>query len=141
LIPVDLATLLETSQVTFVLATPTASNRGMITRELLERIPPDAAFVLASRSHLVDFDALTELALLGRFPLAIDVFPEEPLPADHPIRRASGVLLSPHRAGGGLQTYRKIGAMVIDDLEAILQGVPPRRMQQARPELISLRGV
>ncbi len=139
-IPVELPTLLETSQVTFVLATPTASNKGMLTRELLERIPSDAAFVLASRSHLVDFDALTELALTRRFPMAIDVFPEEPLPADHPIRRASGVLLSPHRAGGGLQSYRKIGAMVIDDLEAIIKGLPPHRMQAARPDLIALRG-
>jgi phosphoglycerate dehydrogenase-like enzyme len=139
-VPVDLPTLLETSKVIFVLATPTASNRGMLTRELLERIPPDAAFVLASRSHLVDFDALTDLALAGRFPIAIDVFPEEPLPTDHPIRRASGVLLSPHRAGGGLQTYRTIGSMVLDDLEAILNGLPPHRMQAARPDWIALRG-
>jgi phosphoglycerate dehydrogenase-like enzyme len=138
--PVALPTLLETSKVTFVVATPTASNRGMLTRDLLERIPADAAFVLASRSHLVDFEALTDLALAGRFPMAIDVFPEEPLPAEHPIRQADGVLLSPHRAGGGLESYRRIGGMVIDDLEAILNGLPPHRMQAARPEWIALRG-
>ena len=112
----------------------------MITRDLLELIPPASAFILASRSHLVDFPALTEFALEDRFRLAIDVFPEEPLAPEHPIRLAKNVLLSPHRAGGGLQSYRLIGQMVIDDLDAILHGLPPRRLQPARADIISLRG-
>ena len=92
--------------------------------------------VLISRAHVVDFDALTDLVLEGRFKAAIDVFPVEPLPADHPIRQAPGAVLSAHRAGSVKQGLCEIGRMVVDDIEAIVQGLPPQRMQLAQPELI-----
>ena len=74
---------------------------------------PGAVLALISRSHLVDFDALTELVTAGRFKAVIDVFPQEPLPADHPIRRAPGVVLSAHRAGSVARDLRLIGRMVV----------------------------
>ena len=43
--------------------------------------------------------ALTEAVSQGKFKAVIDVFPREPLPKDHPIRKAPGVVLSAHRAG------------------------------------------
>src|SRR5262245_6286701 len=58
--PVDLDTLLSTSRIIFVLAVPSASNRALLDREKLSLIRPDSAFILLSRSHVVDFDALTE---------------------------------------------------------------------------------
>jgi phosphoglycerate dehydrogenase-like enzyme len=90
--------------------------------------------VLASRAHVVDFDALTELLLAGRFRAGIDVFPTEPLPLDHPIRAASSAVLSAHRAGAVEEALWEIGERVVDDLEAIVRGVPPRRLQSAEPE-------
>ena len=84
---------------------------------------------------MVDFDALTDLVLQGRFKAAIDVFPQEPLAADHPIRRAKGAVLSAHRAGSVQEGLWEIGAMVVDDLEAIVRGLPPQRLQQAQHEL------
>jgi phosphoglycerate dehydrogenase-like enzyme len=138
--PVTLERLVETSRLLFVLAVPSAANRALLDRDLLARIGPDSVLVLVSRAHLVDFDALTEMVLEGRFAAAIDVFPEEPLPEDHPIRRATGAVLSPHRAGGGLASYRRIGRMVVDDLEAVLAGLVPQEMQIAQPEYILNRG-
>jgi phosphoglycerate dehydrogenase-like enzyme len=132
-IPTDLETLLESSKVIYVLAAPTPANRGLLNGDLLRRISPDAMLVLVSRAHLVDFEALTELLCAGRFRAAIDVFPEEPLPADHPIRHAPGTLLSAHRAGGDVHGYRDIGRIVVNDLEAILAGLPPREMQRYLP--------
>jgi phosphoglycerate dehydrogenase-like enzyme len=137
--PMPLEELLSTSRVIFVLATPTSGNRALLGRERLELIRPDAALVLISRAHLVDFDALTELLVAGRFRAAIDVFPTEPLPRDHPIRRAPGVILSAHRAGSVAEGLREIGRAVVDDLEAILADLPPSVMQQAQPELIRRR--
>lgn len=135
--PVSLEDLLERSRVIFVLATPTSENQALLSRPLLERIRPGAVFVLLSRAHVVDFDALTELVLAGRFKAAIDVFPTEPLPLDHPIRRAQGAVLSAHRAGSVVEGLWEIGAMVVDDLEAIARNLPPQRLQAAQPELIS----
>jgi phosphoglycerate dehydrogenase-like enzyme len=134
--PLGLERLLEASRVIFVLATPSAENRALLGRDLLQRIQPDAVLVLISRAHVVDFDALTELLLAGRFRAAIDVFPTEPLPADHPIRRAPGAVLSAHRAGSVAEGLHEIGRMVVDDLEAIMRGLPPQRLQPAQPELV-----
>lgn len=133
--PVALETLMAQSRVVFVLAVPTADNQAMLSRELLELLPPNAVLVLASRAHVVDFDAMTELVLAGRFKVATDVFPTEPLDAAHPIRRAEGAVLSAHRAGSVREGLWEIGEMVVDDLEAVLRGLPPRRLQNAEPEL------
>ena len=139
--PIDLETLLSTSQLIFVLATPTGSNRDQIGRELLEKIRSDAIFLLLSRSHVVDFDALTDLLLDGRFRAGIDVYPKEPLPLDHPIRNAPNVVFSTHRAGAIQEAFHEIGRIVTNDIVAVVNGLPPREMQVADPAYIDLRGV
>jgi phosphoglycerate dehydrogenase-like enzyme len=133
--PAGLEQLLESSRVVFVLATPTTENAALLSRDLLELVRPDDVLVLVSRAHVVDFDALTELVLAGRFRAAIDVFPYEPLDPNHPIRTASHAVLSPHRAGLVREALWEIGSLVVDDLEAIVHGLPPRRLQAAEPEL------
>jgi len=137
---VDLDTLLSTSRFVFVLAVPTTSNRALLDRERLGLISQDSVLLLMSRSHLVDFDALTDLVLEGRFRLGIDVYPEEPLPADHPICGAPNVILSSHRAGAIDEAFKNIGRMVVNDMEAICSGLEPREMQLAQPEYIWKRG-
>ncbi len=133
--PLALDELMATSQIIFVLAVPSGENRMLLDRALLELVRPDAALILVSRAHLVDFDALTEMLHAGRFRAAIDVFPQEPLDPAHPIRSAPNVVLSAHRAGSVREALWEIGEMVLDDLEAIAKGVPPQRMQRAEPEL------
>jgi phosphoglycerate dehydrogenase-like enzyme len=138
--PVDLDMLLATSRVIFVLAVPAVSNKALLSREKLSLIRSDAVFVLLSRSHVVDFDALTELLAEGRFRAGIDVFPEEPLPKDHPIRGVKHAVLSSHRAGAMNESLLNVGRFVADDLEAICNHLVPQRMQVAQPEFIRLRG-
>lgn len=132
----NLEHLIETSRVIFVLATSSSENQALLSRELLEKIRPDAVLVLVSRAYVVDFDALTELVNAGRFKAALDVFPTEPVPLDHPIRRAEQAVLTAHMAGPTEEGLWEIGEMLVDDLAAIIQGLPPQRMQIAQPELI-----
>jgi phosphoglycerate dehydrogenase-like enzyme len=138
--PVALDTLLSTSRFIFVLAVPSSSNQALLGREKLSLIRPDAVFLLMSRSHVVDFDALTELLAAGRFRAGIDVYPQEPLPLDHPIRRVQHAVLTPHRAGAMSESIQNIGCLVADDIEAICAGLVPQAMQLAQPEFIRLRG-
>ena len=133
--PLPLAELLSASRVIFALATPSNENRAMLSRELLQRVGQGAVLVLGSRAHIIDFDAATEFALAGRFKLATDVFPREPLEAEHPIRGAEHALMSAHRAGTVHDAMYELGQFVVDDLEAIASGLPPRRLQMAEPEL------
>jgi len=137
--PVDLDVLLSGSRVIFVLATPTSSNRALLTGDRLDLISGDAVLVLLSRAHVVDFDALTDRLLAGRFRAAIDVFPEEPIGHDHPIRRAQHAVLSSHRAGAMGEALHSVGRLVADDLEALCSGRVPQMMQAAQPEIIRLR--
>ena len=135
-IPVGLDELLARSEVIFVLAIPSRENRAMLDRERLAKIRQGAVLALMSRAHVVDFDALTEMVSAGRFKAVIDVFPEEPLPLDHAIRKSPGVVLSAHRAGAVERDLREIGRMVVDDLESMLAGLPPTEMQSAQPEIV-----
>ena len=138
--PVDLDTLLTTSRVIFVMAIPTTSNQALLDRERLSLIQPEAVFLLLSRAHVVDFEALTELLQQGRFRAGIDVFPEEPLPADHSIRKVKYAVLSSHRAGAIGEALLNIGRLVANDIEAICNGLVPQEMQVAQPEFIRMRG-
>jgi phosphoglycerate dehydrogenase-like enzyme len=136
--PSSLDELLRESKVIFILAGVTTENQGFLGREQLERIREGSAVVLASRAAVVDFDALVELARAGHFRAAIDVFPREPVPEDDPVRKCEGILLSPHRAGGMRETYARLSEMLIEDIELILAGMPPVRLQRADPRTASL---
>jgi phosphoglycerate dehydrogenase-like enzyme len=92
--------------------------------------------VLVSRAAVVDYDALVERVAAGRFLAAVDVWPDEPLAAEYPVRQLEGMVLSPHRAGGIPKALLSIGDMVCDDLELLAAGLPPVRMQVAAPELV-----
>ncbi len=125
--------VLSTSQFIFILAGVTTENEGFLSRAMLELVAAESCVILASRAEVVDFDALVELAAAGRFRAAIDVYPEEPLDADHPVRRSQNIQLSAHRAGGIWASYRRICEMMMDDIRQILAGHPPLRLQRAEP--------
>jgi phosphoglycerate dehydrogenase-like enzyme len=135
--PVGLDTLLGTCQVVFVTAIPSPENRQMIDRRRLALIQPDAVLVLVGRAHVVDFEALVEMVTAGRFRAAVDVYPEEPIPPEHPVRRSQNTVLTSHLAGHVSADFRNIGNMVADDLEAILAGLPPMEMQVVQPEIVA----
>ena len=73
----------------------------------------------------------------GRLRVATDVFPEEPLSPDHPIRDLENTVLSAHRAGGMTESLIEIGDMVLSDLELLLRGLPPVSCKVAQPETVS----
>lgn len=134
--PASLEAALSEARVIFALAGVTEENRGSLDRAKLELIRGDAIFLLMSSAGLVDFDALTDLVAAGRFRAATDVFPVEPAPGDLRARAVEGMLLSAHRAGGLPEVLAGIGEMVVDDLSLILRGLPPQRLQAARPETV-----
>jgi phosphoglycerate dehydrogenase-like enzyme len=139
--PCGLDRLLRTARVIYVLAIPTAANRGLLDRRRLSLIRRDAVLILISRSHLVDFKALTDLIRRRRFRAGIDVFPREPLPRSHPIRRTPWTVLSSHKAGAMDEAMKLIGRWTVDDLLAVLRGRKPTHMQVATPALVArLRG-
>ncbi len=135
--PAPLIEILRRSQFVFVLATVTTESEHLLGAAELELVPPGARLVLVSRAAVVNYDALLAGIADGRFFAAVDVWPEEPVPAGHPARSLEGLIFSGHRAGGIPQAFLSIGDMVVDDLAQILSGLPPVRMQVAARELVS----
>jgi len=135
--PVGLDELFVRSRVVFVLAAATTENEGTVGRAQLQAMSPGSVVVLVSRSPVVDWPALLEAASSGRVRVAVDVFPEEPIPAGDPVRSLPNSVLSAHRAGNVPEVWPRIGEMVVDDLEWILRGLPPQRLQAARPETVN----
>jgi phosphoglycerate dehydrogenase-like enzyme len=87
----------------------------------------------------VDFQALTELVVAGRFKAGIDVHDPEPLPAGHPLRRARHAVLTAHLAGSTQEGMHLLGRYALDDLELLLNGQPPRFTQPADPRMVALK--
>lgn len=137
--PASLDTLLETSDVIFILAASNPENRAMLSRDKLKKVKEGAVIVLMSRAHVVDFDALLDLAEEGRFTATTDVYPEEPPASDHRVRRSVNTILTPHLAGAADHGRRNIGRLLLKDIEAMNLGLPPMYMKIAQPEII-LRG-
>jgi phosphoglycerate dehydrogenase-like enzyme len=134
--PAGLDEVLGSSRAIFVFASATSENQGFLGREQLERIRPGSVFLLMSRAGVVDFAALCELVAAGRFRAATDVFPEEPVARDDPVRALDGMLLSPHRAGGIREAFLEIGRLAVADLELVLRGLPPVACKRAERETV-----
>ena len=135
--PAGLDELLRASRVVFVFAAPTTDNTAMLGRRELELAAGRRrACCVMSRAAVVDLDALVELAAAGRLRAAVDVWPREPVPADHPARAVEGLLLSPHRTGGMPEAFRAIGRLVVADLELVLRGLPPVACRRAERETV-----
>lgn len=139
---VDLGALMARSRILIVAAAPTRDNHGLVSTDLLARLPDGALVVLISRAHLVDFDALLKEAESGRLSAAIDVFPSEPVPLDHPMRKLSNVVFSPHRAAAVPGGRQLIGDLLLKDLDLALRGEVPRHLNRAATlDVAALAGV
>ena len=134
-IPSSLDHALTKSQYLFLLAGVSTDNEGFLDADKLDRIKKDACVILGSRAEIVDFPALLERAEAQAFRLAVDVYPEEPVPLTDPIREAEHLVFSSHRAGGIPDSYKRIAEWMADDIEQILKGLPPLRLQRAEPTL------
>ncbi|WP_159588108.1 hydroxyacid dehydrogenase [Chelativorans xinjiangense] len=135
--PAALDTVLSESDFVFVVAAVTTENRGFLGAEAFQKMRPGAAFILLSRADVVDFDALMEAVRRGHIVAASDVFPEEPLPADHPVRSLDGFLRSAHRAGALDIAFKRMGDMVLEDMALMDRGLPPMRCKRAERETVS----
>ena len=127
---VEFATLgrvLEASRLLVVAAALNEETRHLLDRRRLARLRPGTSVINVARGGIVDLDALTAQVRAGRLRCALDVTdPVEPLPGDHPLRRAPGAVLTPHVGAGADAVRRQMAAVVIDELERHFDGRRPR---------------
>lgn len=135
--PETLENVLKNSDFLFVTASVTSENKGFLDASAFGKMKPGAAFILLSRSDVVDFDDLMAAVASGHILAASDVFPQEPLAPDHPVRTLKGFLRSAHRAGALDSAFKKMGDMVLEDTDLMDKGLPPMRCKRAERETVS----
>lgn len=102
-------------------------SRGLVDAQALGWMKPTARLVNTARVPIVDEQALVQALHSGRLAgAALDVYAEEPLPADHPFRSLPTVLATPHVGYVSEQNYRQFYQQMIDDIQAWASGVPIR---------------
>lgn len=102
-------------------------SRGLVDAQALGWMKPSARLVNTSRGPIVDEQALIEALSAGQLAgAAVDVYSEEPLPADHPFRRLPNVLATPHVGYVSEQNYRQFYQQMIEDIQAWAKGTPIR---------------
>jgi D-3-phosphoglycerate dehydrogenase len=109
--PVDMDTLLARSDVISLHVPYLPTTHHLVDAALLARMRPGAILVNTARGKVVDTDALIAALESGHLAGAgLDVFEQEPLPADSPLRSAPNVVLTPHVAGYSVEAFEDLRA-------------------------------
>ncbi len=104
-----------------------ARSRGLIGHQELNRMKPTAYVINTSRGPIVDEAALIAALRDGTIAGAgLDVFDEEPLPLDHPLRRTANTVITPHIGYVTEETYKVFFAETVENIQAFLKGAPVR---------------
>jgi phosphoglycerate dehydrogenase-like enzyme len=118
--------LLAQSDVVSLHVPHTSHTEGLVDAAALGRMKPTAALVNTARGGLVDEAALVRVLREGRIAGAgLDVFVDEPVPADHPLLTLDNVLLAPHIGGAGGTGQKGSAAAVIANLERLARDETP----------------
>ena len=122
---VTLDELLDRSDVVSLNVKLTPETEGLIGAAELARMKDQAILLNGARGAVVDMDALCATLAAGRlFAVALDVFPQEPLPADAPILAFDRVVLTPHAADQTPEAVTGINEGAVENVIAFLEGRP-----------------
>ena len=119
--PINLKDMFSKCEVIYVLAAVTTENKNLIDKKLLNRMKPNTLFILMSRAAVVNFKDLVTRLKKGDIYVATDVFPEEPVRKNDPIRKVKNILFSAHRAGALKEAFFDMGNIVLKDMDLILK--------------------
>ncbi|MED1796707.1 D-2-hydroxyacid dehydrogenase [Brevibacillus nitrificans] len=123
--PEHLAELLSASDFVVNCLPATPENKGFFNDETFAKMKPTSLFINIGRGDTVDEDAirsaLIEKRIAGAF---LDVFLQEPLPADHPFWAIENLYITPHNSFASPKNMDRISTLFCDNLRRFIQGEP-----------------
>ncbi|WP_434724065.1 hydroxyacid dehydrogenase [Mesorhizobium sp. RIZ17] len=127
--------LVEQSDIIVLCCPLTEETRGLISRERIARMKPNALLINVSRGPVVDDEALIEALREGRIGgAALDVFSTQPLPPNHPYFGFDNVIVTPHMAGITEESMMRMGVGAAGEALLVLAGKLPVNLRN--PEVI-----
>ena len=107
----------------------TPETEGFMHRARFRRMKRTAFFINIGRGRTTSLDDLVEALRAGEIAGAgLDVFEQEPLPADHPLWTTPGVLITPHTAGYGPHLDERRFGVLADNARRFVTGSPLRNV-------------
>ncbi|GAA6524689.1 2-hydroxyacid dehydrogenase [Intrasporangium sp. DVR] len=120
----ELPELAADAEILVLIVPLSTATRRLVDAELLARLPDDALVVNVARGAVVDTEALLAECTSGRLRAALDVTDPEPLPPDHPLWTAPGVLITPHVGGATTAMAPRAVSLLRRQVEALRDGRP-----------------
>lgn len=124
----ELTELLGSADIVILTLPDTPATRHIIDDAALRALPDGALVVNVGRGPLIDTKALVAHATKGRIRAALDVTDPEPLPSDHPLWSAPGVLITPHVGGASEPMNPRIARLIADQISLMLTDSAPRNV-------------
>ena len=125
--------LLSQSDIVTIHLVLSQRTSGLLGARELGLLKSTAYLVNTSRGPIVDEQALVEAlekkTIAGA---ALDVFDEEPLPLDHPLRRLENTVITPHIGYVTAETYKIFFDQTVENIRAFLNGAPVRVINPSR---------
>jgi phosphoglycerate dehydrogenase-like enzyme len=119
----ELDELMAGADIISIHATLSERSRGLIDRRRIGLLKPSAYLINTSRGAIIDEMALYEALLEKRIAGAgLDVFEQEPLRSDHPLRQLSNVVLTSHIGWPTDEMYAKFTESACEIFGAFLNG-------------------
>jgi len=132
----SLKSIFKSCEVIYILATITSNNQSMIDKTLLNSMKKNSCLLILSRASVVNFKDLIKVLRKDKIKVATDVFPEEPVKKNDPIRKEKNILFSAHRAGALNSVFFEMGEIVYEDLLLMSKGLPPKLCRRAELETV-----
>ena len=130
--PSQLADVLPLADFLVMTCPLTPATRGLIDARTLALLKPTASFINVARGEVVDetalIDALQRKALAGAY---LDVYAQEPLPADSPLWDMPTVVMSPHNASSARGNEARGAGIFIENIGRLLRNEPLRNEYRA----------
>jgi len=121
----ELAEFLGQCHVLVICAPLTPETHSMMGAVQFAQLPRGAVVINVGRSKIIDTDALMDALESGHLGGAsLDVFPQEPLPSDHPLWKTPNVILTPHTSGFRQGHWDEVIDLFGDNLDRWLRGEP-----------------
>ena len=133
--PVTISQMMRQAEVVVLAAAANSGTKHLIGAREIRAMRPGAVLVNTARAALVDQNALIKRLQGGNFYAALDVFDPEPLPKNSPLRRLPNAYLTPHRAGGILESVQRAATMLVEELLAFSENRP--RAHALTPAMVS----
>lgn len=126
---VSLDTMLSESDIVSIHLPVLPSTRGIVNKDWFSKMKPTAYVINTARAAVIDqrdfVEALENKTIAGA---AIDVYWQEPIPANHPLLKMRNVTLTPHMAGLTVDVDGWSGRIMSEDIIAYLKGEPAKHI-------------